>query len=117
MRLRVLAIIAMTWVAACSPGRQHAQPKGTVTDASWAAARGSVLYAAYCGGCHGPYGHGDGPVAAVLGLQPADLRAPGLLDRASDREIVERALQGVPLKTSPRRNAVAEDLEVDAIRD
>jgi mono/diheme cytochrome c family protein len=116
MRFWALAIVVViTWMAGCAA---HAPKKrvNTATDAQWAAARGSVLYAAYCGGCHGPQGHGDGPVAAVLDLQPADLRAPGVLDHASDREIVDRVLHGVPLRASPRRNAVAEDLQIEAIR-
>lgn len=78
-------------------------------------ARGAVLYSAYCGGCHGPQGHGDGPVAEVLDLKPADLRAPGILQPNTDQELVDRLLHGSPLRTSPRRNAVAEDLQSDAI--
>ncbi len=79
------------------------------------AARGAVLYAAYCGGCHGPRGRGDGPVAETLDLEPTDLRAPGALNGATDQELVDRLLQGDPLRISPRRNAVAEDLQADAI--
>lgn len=104
--------------AACRPPAPPPPAKPTAavaSDASYAAARGAVLYAAYCGGCHGPYGRGDGPVAAVLDLTPTDLRTPGLLDRATDQEIVDRLLHGTPLRASPRRSAVAEDLQVDAI--
>ena len=88
-----------------------AAPGTTLTPAE----RGAPLYAAYCGGCHGPQGHGDGPVAAVINVKPADLRAPGVLDRSSDDEVVARLLHGTPLRVSPRRNAVAEDLETAAL--
>jgi mono/diheme cytochrome c family protein len=109
-------VAAFNAAGACRPVTQPPRPAANVaTDAAYAAARGSVLYAAYCGGCHGPYGRGDGPIASVLDLQPADLRAPGLLDRATDEELVDRLLQGSPLRASPRRNAVAEDLQVEAI--
>jgi mono/diheme cytochrome c family protein len=105
--------------AACSAARHGSV--GTSADATargrqpTAAERGAPLYAAYCAGCHGPQGRGDGPVAGVIKLKPADLRAPGLLDRASDDALVARLLHGSPLPSTPRRNAVAEDLEADAL--
>lgn len=102
--------------AACRPPAPGAPPKpATQQVADWSVARGAVLYASYCGGCHGPHGGGDGPVAGVIDIRPADLRAPGLLDRNSDDDIVARLLRGEPLRSTPRRNAVAEDLETEAI--
>ncbi len=41
-------------------------------------ARGRTLYAERCAGCHGTLGQGDGPQAAGLDPQPADLTAPAL---------------------------------------
>ena len=35
--------------------------------------RGAKLYGVYCSVCHGPRGHGDGPVAFMLRTPPADL--------------------------------------------
>ncbi|MCC6848413.1 MAG: c-type cytochrome [Deltaproteobacteria bacterium] len=102
-------------LAACRPPAPKAPPRSGAPIADWSVARGAVLYASYCGGCHGPSGRGDGPVAGVIDLRPADLRAPGLLDRNSDDELVARLLHGTPLPSTPRRNAVAEDLETDAI--
>ena len=32
-----------------------------------------ALYATYCASCHGPTGHGDGPVAEALRVRPSDL--------------------------------------------
>jgi len=78
-------------------------------------ARGAALYAAYCAGCHGAQGHGDGPVTSVLDLKPTDLDTPGLLAGATDEALVARLLHGSPLRASPRRNAVAEDLQTEAI--
>jgi mono/diheme cytochrome c family protein len=34
---------------------------------------GATLYADFCAVCHGPGGQGDGPMAEVLTLAPADL--------------------------------------------
>jgi mono/diheme cytochrome c family protein len=120
-----IAIGAMVLLAAAcrAPAGHPAARGGSVAAgrsagpavADWSVARGAVLYASYCGGCHGPAGHGDGPVAGVIDLRPADLRAPGFLDRNSDDELVARLLRGTPLPSTPRRNAVAEDLQTDAI--
>jgi len=105
-------------VATCRPATRAVRPpdapgsKATTADP---VARGAVLYAAYCAGCHGARGHGDGPVAQVLDLTPTNLRTPGFDQGASDQELVDRLLQGTLLRSSPRRNAVAEGLETEAI--
>lgn len=106
---------ALLLMAACRPAPHRGPTAPARPVADWSVARGAVLYASYCGGCHGPSGRGDGPVAGVIDLRPSDLRAPGLLDRNSDDEIIARLLRGEPLRSTPRRNAVAEDLEADAI--
>jgi mono/diheme cytochrome c family protein len=111
----VLGLLIVTAVTACRPAAQRPSVQTGTARATDTVARGATLFAAYCGGCHGPRGHGDGPVASVLDMKPADLRAPGLLDRASDEQIVARLLAGEPLPASPRRSAVAEDLQRDAI--
>jgi mono/diheme cytochrome c family protein len=36
-------------------------------------ARGRALYVDDCGGCHGSFAHGDGEVAKILTIPPADL--------------------------------------------
>jgi mono/diheme cytochrome c family protein len=38
-------------------------------------ARGAELFAAHCAACHGPAAEGNGPMAEVLAVQPADLTA------------------------------------------
>ena len=35
---------------------------------------GDALFAANCAGCHGAFGEGDGHVAALMNLQPPNLR-------------------------------------------
>jgi mono/diheme cytochrome c family protein len=37
---------------------------------------GRKLYATYCSACHGPSGHGDGPVKFMLRTPPANLTSP-----------------------------------------
>jgi mono/diheme cytochrome c family protein len=114
-RVGVLACgVALALAGACTARGPAARPPAATVQAE-SVARGSVVYTAYCGGCHGPRGHGDGPVAGVIKLRPADLRAPDVLDGASDAEIVARLMHGTPLTVRPRANAVAEDLQVDAI--
>lgn len=110
-----LLLAAAITAATCRPAARRPSVHAGAPRATDAVARGGVLYAAYCGGCHGPLGHGNGPVTRVLDLKPADLRAPGLLDRTTDDQIVARLLAGEPLPASPRRSAVAEDLQTDAI--
>ncbi|MEO6030211.1 MAG: c-type cytochrome [Candidatus Binatia bacterium] len=110
-----IVIILLVLVAGCRLPAGGRSPGVTTLATADAVARGAVLYAAYCGGCHGALGRGDGPITEVLDLEPTNLRAPGLLDHATDREVVDRVLHGAPLRATPRRSAVAEDLQVDAI--
>lgn len=49
-----------------------------------AIARGSALYAQQCSSCHGPLGHGDGPVAASLPIKPANLAEHAAFHRPGD---------------------------------
>lgn len=103
--------------AACRPptgGSVHDRvPASRIT--SDRVARGAVLYAENCAGCHGSDGRGNGPVAPVIGVEPRDLRAPGLLDQANDRELIDRLLHGTPLRTSRPRSPVADELQTEAL--
>ncbi len=119
---RAVALVAcagLLLAAACRPpatrrdhdhGRTASSPSGPDR-----VARGAVLYAAYCAGCHGPDGRGHGPVARMINVTPTDLRAPGLLDRVSDRELVERLLHGTALRTSRPHSPIADELQTDAL--
>lgn len=106
--------VALLVVAACRPvgtPRPHTAAEAPIRAR---AARGAVLYAGYCAGCHGADGDSVGPVAALLQLRPAHLRDPAVL-AADDRALVGALLGDEPLVISPRRNAVAEDLQVKAL--
>ena len=47
-------------------------------------ARGSAVYAQQCSSCHGPLGHGDGPMAASLPAKPANLAEHAAFHRPGD---------------------------------
>ena len=51
---------------------------------------GATLYADFCAVCHGPGGQGDGPMAEVLTLPPADLTA---LNEAGEFPVLRVARQ------------------------
>lgn len=60
--MRALALMALfVLAAACATGRA-AEPDG------------AALFARHCASCHGSYGEGDGPVAAVMQVTVPNLR-------------------------------------------
>lgn len=61
-------------------------------------ATGERLYRANgCAGCHGPTGHGDGPVAVTLTPAPRDFRVPGSFTGGHDVASIALTLAvGVP---------------------
>ena len=60
----VVGLLCLSWPAAA---QQSIPP--LLTDSLV----GADLYGSYCAGCHGAGGKGDGPVAEVLTVPPADL--------------------------------------------
>lgn len=60
--------------------------------------RGLPLYSAYCAGCHGFDGRGDGPMAPGLekdtGVQPIDLSDPDFQARLDDRLLARAIREG-----------------------
>lgn len=60
--------------------------------------RGLPLYSAYCAGCHGFDGQGDGPMAARLvsdsGVRPMDLSDPEFQDRNTDAQLADLIRSG-----------------------
>lgn len=60
-----LAVVAVVWA-----GMAAAEGEVAVGDAR----RGAELYAAHCAVCHGVEAQGDGPMAPILLVPPADLR-------------------------------------------
>jgi mono/diheme cytochrome c family protein len=62
-------------------------------------AEGLSLYRANgCTSCHGPSGHGDGPMAASLPSRPTDLRYPASFVRgAGEIEIARTLAEGISI--------------------
>jgi mono/diheme cytochrome c family protein len=56
-------------------------------------AKGRVLFAKYCTGCHGPEGKGDG--YKLLGRDPANLTAPSI-SKKSDADLLDAIHKGRP---------------------
>jgi mono/diheme cytochrome c family protein len=56
-------------------------------------ALGRELCRIYCAPCHGPLGHGDGPMAELLGVEVRDL-AGETVAKLSDGEIYATITQG-----------------------
>jgi len=104
----VVALVALAGLSACRPLRP-ARP-----EASAAVVRGAVKYGAYCAGCHGAEGAGDGEVSYVLGLVPPDLGGPGVRG-ASDEALVARLRAGAPLPLDVRDNPFADARAVVAL--
>jgi len=61
--------------------------------------QGRALYMANgCASCHGPDGHGDGPLARNLPADPIDFRDVSLFKRGATEEAIARTLlEGVSL--------------------
>ncbi len=58
----VAAGVLMFWGVPASPVHAQSVPSG-----------GPALFRQYCATCHGPSGRGDGPMASMLKVRPADL--------------------------------------------
>ena len=72
------AVLGLAGLAGCGDGaeggpgfwqRLAAAPRGEAPEVT----RGRAAYRRHCTACHGPGGHGDGPLAADLPVAPADL--------------------------------------------
>lgn len=81
---------AVLWSAACAEA--PSPPPVAAGEAPATAAPRD--YRAHCAACHGPEGEGDGPVAPVLTVPPADLtllsaRAGGRFPRERVRSVID----------------------------
>lgn len=72
LRSPALLVLAALLVPAVTPAAsaQDAQDSAAIR-----VARGRTSYRLYCRNCHGKEGKGDGPIAELLKVQPADLTA------------------------------------------
>jgi mono/diheme cytochrome c family protein len=59
-----------------------------------AAARGAINYRIYCQNCHGPAAHGDGQIAEILKVRPADLTHLTEADGTFPRQRVADVIDG-----------------------
>ncbi len=90
-RPTVLALLLAAGAAALGLGASAA----VASDASEAAARGSVTYRVYCNRCHGPAGKGDGKLGATLKKKPTDLTTiASRHDGVFDVEAIRRTIDG-----------------------
>lgn len=81
----VLGTVAVLALCALALARQR-EPE---LSRSELAARGAVTYRVYCQNCHGDEGRGDGPLAALLKVEVADLTT---LARRSGGEFPEERI-------------------------
>ena len=87
------AFLLVAWqapqVAYSSPGGAGVTPSSD---------RGMRVFEAYCVGCHGLSGKGDGPMAAPLqrdfGVRPTDLTSENYMARKSDEQLKEAVRGG-----------------------
>ncbi len=78
---------------------------------------GAALYAAWCAGCHGARGKGDGPNARYLPVPPAVHADAAAMSRRSDDALYDTiAGGGAIMNRSPRMPAFGETLSAPQIR-
>ena len=65
MRLAIVGMLAVILTAACSTERSR--------DSNARQLSGAEMYERLCSSCHGPTGHGDGPVASLMKVDVPDL--------------------------------------------
>lgn len=140
MRTRLLAIVALLALAAGGLAGTSAQAGKIPTKLPEDKVRGRELYQDLCWQCHGVEGRGDGPLAALLGTPPGDLRGrdeaawPGLVDQvlrgsgdmpafsdSLDRHEARRiftwlaALDAAEANVMPTRRAPAQPVDTEAV--
>ncbi len=108
----VLLFQALLPVEAFSPSTTTAVAQLTALDPV-AVNRGKDLFAQNCVACHGPAGKGDGPAAASLSSQPADLSGGHSLGHSDDDYAywVENGIEGTDMP------AFGDELDQDQIQD
>ncbi len=115
MKKRWLAPLAAALITAtCRPVPRALMGAPAVAPRPSAVERGAVTYAGYCAGCHGMNGNGRGSFARFLGMEAAELYGRALR-AASDRELVDRIMDGAPLTVRAGASTLPEGLDVEAL--
>ena len=87
----VLALVALLPPLAV-PAETEGEPAASDT---YLIAKGHVTYRVYCASCHGPEGRGDGNLAELLKVRPADLtRLSAENDGVFPRQRVHATIDG-----------------------
>ncbi len=92
-----MAALALCFVVPAYPTTYFESP---APFAAPSIARGASLYAERCASCHGPYGYGDGPVAASLPVETPNL-ADELFFRHREGDLFEWLTNGIPRTPMP----------------
>ncbi len=80
--------------APAKPAAAPAAPAAPTGNLRGNAEAGSLLYSTYCASCHGPKGHGDGPVAATMNPRPANHSDHVYMATLSDQHLYKVISQG-----------------------
>lgn len=90
LRYTALSIFFIASILLASVAQADAEPKAQSGDV----ARGQILFARYCTGCHGPEGGGGG-YKFLSGPDPANLRSPSI-KKKSDAVLLKTIHEGKP---------------------
>ena len=100
--MRVISVAALAVLLAGTPWSRAQDIDPAMPPILTGSLVGSDLYDTYCATCHGREGRGDGPVASVLVVLPADLTALSRLNGGTfPRQQVEARLDGRPDALDP----------------
>lgn len=109
----IVAIVALTASLILSSAQARAEPRGPRSD-------GELLYQLHCLTCHGESGKGNGPMARILKIKPANLRRlsarnGGTFPAKEMYHVIDgrRAISGHGSKEMPLWGYAFQDLEVD----
>lgn len=77
-----------------TPPESYAKLTNPLADNAEAATSGKTIFETQCAACHGAQGRGDGPAAAALNPQPANLADRKMLESLSDGYLFWRVSEG-----------------------
>jgi mono/diheme cytochrome c family protein len=91
MRLCIGTLAAVSWAAfaLCAQSQTEPAEKALISSIN-----GRVLFQTYCATCHGDSAKGDGPMAPLLKVQPADLTQITVRNGLFPAKNIERVIAG-----------------------